>query len=71
MSTGAPFSPRRRRDDVVNALPALGMVLGATLGALLGMVRGVGGPVTLGGAGIAVGLVLGLLLRAYLSRPES
>jgi len=71
MSTGAPFSPRRRRDDVVNALPALGMVLGATLGALLGLVRGVGGPVTLGGAGIAIGLVLGLLLRAYLSRPES
>lgn len=70
MSTGAPFSPRRRRDDVVNALPALGMVIGATLGALLGMVRGVGGPVTLGGAGIAVGLVLGLVLRAYLSRPE-
>ena len=70
MSTGAPFSPRRRRDDVVNALPALGMVIGATLGALLGMVRGVGGPMTLGGAGITVGLVLGLVLRAYLSRPE-
>ena len=71
MSTGAPFSPRRRRDDVVNTLPALGMVVGAALGALLGLLRGVGGPVTLGGVGIAVGLVFGLLLRAYLSRPES
>ena len=71
MSTGAPFSPRRRRDDVVNTLPALGMVLGGTLGALLGLLRGVGGPVSLGGAGIAVGLVLGLVVRAFLSRPES
>ena len=71
MSTGAPFSPRRRRDDVVNTLPALGMVLGGSLGALLGLLRGVGGPVSLGGAGIAVGLVLGLLVRALLSRPES
>ncbi|HEX4976359.1 MAG TPA: hypothetical protein VFV40_00710 [Nocardioides sp.] len=71
MSSGAPFSPRRRRDDVVNTLPALGMVLGGTLGALVGLLRGVGGPVSLGGAGIAVGLVLGLLVRAFLSRPES
>ena len=68
MSTGAPFSPRRRRGDVVNTLPALGMVVGAALGALLGLLRGVGGPVTLGGAGIVVGLVVGLLVRAYLTR---
>jgi len=71
MSTGAPFSPRRRRDDVVNTLPALGMVFGGTLGALLGLLSGVAGPGSLGGAGIAVGLVLGLLVRAFLSRPES
>ena len=69
MSSGAPFSPRRRRDDLVNALPALGMVLGAALGAVLGLLRGVGGPVALGGTGIVAGLVLGLLLRASLSRP--
>lgn len=69
MSTGAPFSPRRRRDDLVNALPALGMVLGAALGFLVGTLVGVGGPVTLGGTGIAVGLVLGIVARAYLSRP--
>jgi hypothetical protein len=69
MSSNSPFAPRRTKGDLLNALPAIGMVTGAVVGALLGAVQGVGGPVALGGAGIAVGLVLGLVGRALL-RPR-
>jgi hypothetical protein len=69
MSTNSPFAPKRAKDDLLNALPAIGMVVGAVLGVLLGLVRGVGGPVSLGGAGIALGLALGLVGRALL-RPR-
>jgi hypothetical protein len=64
MSSNSPFAPRRAKGDVLNALPAIGMVLGAVLGIGLGALQGVGGPVSLGGAGIAIGLALGLVGRA-------
>lgn len=70
MSSNSPFAPKRAKGDVLNALPAIGMVVGAVLGVVLGMLRGEGGPVSLGGAGIAVGLVLGLVGRALL-RPRA
>lgn len=70
MSSNSPFAPRRVQHDLRNALPALGMLLGAAVGVGLGFVRGVGGPVALGGAGIAVGLCLGLVLRVLLPRRE-
>jgi hypothetical protein len=69
MSSNSPFAPKRAKGDLLNALPAIGMVVGAVLGALLGAAQGVGGPVSLGGAGILVGLVLGLVGRALL-RPR-
>ena len=69
MSSNSPFAPKRAKGDLLNALPAIGMVAGAVLGALLGALQGVGGPVSLGGAGIAVGLVVGLVARAPL-RPH-
>lgn len=69
MSTNSPFAPKRAKRDLLNALPAIGMMVGAVLGVLLGAVRGVGGPVSLGGAGIALGLCLGLVGRTLL-RPR-
>ena len=64
MSSFGPFSARRARSDLVDALPALCMVLGAVLGAGAGAFRELsGGAVTGGGLGIVIGLVLGLLLR--------
>jgi hypothetical protein len=69
MVSNSPFSPRRARADLVAALPAVGMFAGALLGVILGLTRGVGGPVALGGLGIAAGLVVGLLLRVAL-RPD-
>ena len=69
MSSNSPFAPKRAKGDLLNALPAIGMVVGAVLGALLGATQGVGGPVSLGGAGILAGLVLGLVGRALL-RPR-
>ena len=69
MSSNSPFAPKRAKGDVLNALPAIGMVVGAVLGVALGMLRGEGGPVSFGGVGIAVGLVLGLVGRALL-RPR-
>ncbi len=59
----SPFARKRAKGDLVNALPAVGMVLGAVLGVLYGLSRGVGGPVTCGGIGIGAGLVLGIALR--------
>jgi hypothetical protein len=64
MSSNSPFAPKRAKGDLLNALPAVGMVTGAVLGVGVGALQGVGGPVSLGGAGIAVGLALGLLGRA-------
>lgn len=69
MSSNSPFAPKRAKGDLLNALPAIGMVVGAVVGVLLGTAQGVGGPVSLGGAGIVVGLVLGLVGRALL-RPR-
>lgn len=66
MVSNSPFSARRARADLVAALPAVGMFVGALLGVVLGLTRGVGGPVSLGGLGIAAGLVVGLLLRVAL-----
>lgn len=66
MSSNSPFAPKRAKGDVLNALPALGMVAGAVIGVTIGALQGVGGPVSLGGAGIAVGLLLGLVGRALL-----
>ena len=67
----APFSPRRGREDVLNALPALGMVVGALLGLVVGWFVGVGGPVALGGAGIVAGLLLGIVGRSVFGRERS
>jgi hypothetical protein len=63
MTSNSPFSPRRARADLVAALPAVGMVLGGVLGVLVGLTQGVGGPVSMGGVGIAAGLLVGWLLR--------
>jgi hypothetical protein len=49
---------------VLNALPALGMVVGALLGFVAGWFVGVGGPVALGGVGIVAGLLLGIVGRS-------
>ena len=66
MSSNSPFSPRRARADLLHALPALCMLAGGVVGALAGFAHGPGGPVSLGGLGIGVGLVVGLLLRVAL-----
>jgi len=63
-----PFSPHRRRADLVSAFPALGMILGALLGAGLGLLNPDASAVLFGGIGIGVGLVLGLFLRVVLRR---
>jgi hypothetical protein len=67
MTSNNPFSPRRARADLVAALPALGMFLGAVTGVLVGLTRGVGGPVSMGGVGLAAGLLVGWLLRIALA----
>ena len=63
-----PFSPQRRRADLVIALPAIGMILGAVLGVVLGLVNPDASAVLFGGVGIVVGLVLGVFLRAVFGR---
>lgn len=63
MTSNGPFSSRRARRDLVNAMPALGMVLGAFAGAVAGATQGSGGTVTGGGLGIAGGLVVGVAGR--------
>ena len=68
--SNTPFSPQRRRADVVAALPAIGMILGAVLGAVMGFVNRDASPVLFGGIGIAVGLVLGLFLREVFSEDD-
>lgn len=61
MSSNSPFSPRRARRDLLNAMPALCMILGAVAGAIAGAIQG--GTVTGGGLGIVGGLVVGLAGR--------
>lgn len=69
VSSDRPFSARRARRDLVNAMPALGMVVGAVAGAVAGATQGSAGTVTGGGLGIAGGLVVGLVGR-WLFRQE-
>jgi hypothetical protein len=54
--------------DLVNALPAIGMLLGAVVGAALGWLNPDATFVSFGGIGIVAGLVLGLLLRGAFRR---
>jgi len=63
-----PFSPHRRRADLVSALPALGMIVGAVIGAGLGLLNPDASAVLFGGIGIGAGLVLGLFLRGVFRR---
>jgi hypothetical protein len=63
-----PFSPKRRRDDLVAALPAVGMITGAVLGAALGLLNPDASPVGFAGIGICVGLLLGVFLRQVFRR---
>jgi hypothetical protein len=58
----------RRRDDVVAALPAIGMLVGAGAGLALGVVNPDASAVGFAGIGIAVGLVLGVFLRLVFRR---
>ena len=58
-----PFSGRRVRHDLVNSLPAIGMILGALAGAGLGLLNPDASAVEYAGWGIGAGLVLGLFLR--------
>ena len=68
--SNTPFSPQRRRSDVIAALPAIGMIVGAVLGAVMGFLNPDASPVLFGGIGIAVGLVLGLFLREVFSEDD-
>ena len=63
-----PFSRRRLRDDLVSALPAIGMIVGAVAGAGLGLLNPDASAVSFAGIGIAAGLVLGLFLRVLFRR---
>ena len=63
-----PFSPHRRRADLVSSLPALGMIVGAVLGAGLGLLNPDASAVLFGGIGIGAGLLLGLFLRVVFRR---
>jgi len=66
--SNTPFAGSRVGADLVNALPAVGMLLGAVLGAVLGWLNPDASPVSFGGIGIAVGLVLGIFLRRVFRR---
>jgi hypothetical protein len=66
--SNTPFSPKRVREDIVAALPAIGMLLGAVIGVVLGVVNPVASAVAFAGVGIGVGLVLGLFLRVVFRR---
>ena len=63
-----PYARRRLRTDLVNALPAIGMLLGAVLGAGLGLLNPAASAVSFAGVGIGAGLVLGLFRRVVLKR---
>ena len=63
-----PFSRRRLRDDLVSALPAIGMIVGAVAGAGLGLLNPDASAVGYAGVGIGAGLLLGLFLRVVFRR---
>ena len=63
-----PFSRRRWPTDLVNALPAAGMILGALGGLGLSLLNPDASAVSFAGIGIAVGLGLGLFLRMAFRR---
>lgn len=60
-----PFSPQRAARDLLDALPAVGILLGALGGALVGALDPAGSVVTGAGIGIVAGLCLGLLVRRW------
>ena len=66
--SNTPFSRKRLRDDLVTALPAVGMIVGAVLGVVLGLINPDASAVGFAGIGIGVGLVLGIFLRAVFRR---
>jgi hypothetical protein len=66
--SNTPFSRKRLRDDLVTALPAVGMILGAVIGVALGLINPDASAVAFGGIGIGVGLLLGVFLRAVFRR---
>ena len=63
-----PFSRRTLRDDLVSALPAIGMIVGAVAGAGLGLLNPDASVVGYAGVGIGAGLLLGLFLRVVFRR---
>ena len=63
-----PFYRRHLKDDVVSALPAIGMIVGAVAGAGLGLLSPDGSAVGYAGVGIGAGLLLGLFLRVVFRR---
>jgi len=63
-----PFAPGRAREDLVAALPGIGMILGALLGVALGLLNPDASAVAFAGVGIVVGLVLGAFLRVVFRR---
>lgn len=63
-----PFSRRRRAADLVDALPAVGMILGALGGLGLSLLNPQASAVSFAGLGIGAGLVLGLFLRMVFRR---
>lgn len=66
--THVPFSRSRVGQDLVSALPAIGMIVGAVAGALLGLVNPDASAVGFAGIGIGAGLVLGVFLRVVFRR---
>ena len=63
-----PFSRRRRAADLVDSLPAVGMILGALGGLGLSLFDPQASAVSFAGLGIGVGLVLGLFVRTVFRR---
>lgn len=63
-----PFSRKRVLDDVLAALPAIGMIVGAVAGVGLGLLNPEGSVVAFAGVGIGAGLVIGIFLRVMLRR---
>jgi outer membrane lipoprotein SlyB len=64
-----PFSRRRVGRDLVNALPAIGMIVGAVAGGVLGLVNPDGSAVQFAGVGIVAGLLVGAFLRVVFRGP--
>jgi hypothetical protein len=66
--SNTPFSRKRVREDLVLALPAIGMILGAIGGVVLGFINPDASAVEFAGIGIFVGLGLGVFLRMVFRR---